>query len=137
MPKKSFEEIAKSYAEKSGSTWDSTMMHKLGGRFGVSAVSALMRLNETNLIPHDDYRNLYEQMLKEFESKRSAMEAARKGRENKLPFSVKYLSGTGHLLPRTMILSHASGKISLGEMCKILNVKSSHIGRIEQAVMYK
>jgi Fe2+ transport system protein B len=72
-----------------------------------------------------------------FEAAELAIEAARKGRENKLPFSVKYLSGTGHLLPRTMILSHASGKISLGEMCKILNVKSSHIGRIEQAVMYK
>ena len=137
MPRESFEVIAKNYAEKYGSTWDSTMMHRLGGRFGVSAVSALMRLNETNLIPRDNYQNLYEQMIKEFESKRNAIEAARKGRENKLPFVVKYLSGTGHLLPRTMILSHASGKIFLGEMCKILNVKSSHIGRIEQAVMYK
>lgn len=32
--------------------------------------------------------------------------------------------------------AYSSGKMTMGEMCRILNVKSKHISGIEQAVMY-
>ena len=42
----------------------------------------------------------------------------------------------GYLFPKTIFNAYSSGKITMGEMCRILNVKSKHISGIEQAVMY-
>ena len=65
------------------------------------------------------------------------IEAARKGKNIPVYYHVKYLNQNGFLLPRTVLIAHAIGKISHGEMCKALGVNSKHIGSIEQAVMFK
>ena len=68
---------------------------------------------------------------------RTNIEAARKGKNVPVYYYVKYLNQNGFLLPRTILMAHAAGRITHGEMCKVLGVNSKHIGNIEQAVMFK
>ncbi len=65
------------------------------------------------------------------------IEAARKGKNIPAHYYVKYLNQNGYLLPRTILIAFAAGKITHGEMCKAFGINNKHIGNIEQAVMFK
>ena len=81
--------------------------------------------------------DLFQVITEDYNENIAKIEAARKGKNIPVYYHVKYLNQNGFLLPRTVLIAHAIGKISHGEMCKALGVNSKHIGSIEQAVMFK
>ena len=136
MPKESFKNIAIEYIRKF-TPLDSACLQRIGGRFGVSSFAVLIRLKDLDIISNNKFFELYETITNEFEENRKKIEISRKGKNVPVQFHIKYLSQNGYLLPRTVFTSYATGNITLGEMCKALNINSKHIGNIEQAVMYK
>lgn len=135
MPEDSFcivtDEIYSLYNE-----WSSVCLQKIGDKFGVSAVSVLLRLYDLKIIPKRQYQNIYKTLSDEFEEIREALEKSRKGKNIPMKYYVKYLNQQGYLFPRVIVNAHARGEITFGEMCKTLNVSSQHIANIERAVMF-
>lgn len=136
MPEKSFKQISEDIISRTGEI-NSICIDRIAGRFGVSTISALRRMLETNVIDKKTFFELLEIITNEYNANLARIEAARKGKNVPIFFHVKYLNQNGFLLPRTVLMAHASGKISHGEMCKTLGINSKHIGNIEQAVMFK
>ena len=136
MPEASFEKIAEELIARVGVV-NSTCIDRIAGRFGVSTISALRRLHETKVIGRKEFFELLGVITDEYNANIAYIEATRKGKNVTIFFHVKYLNQNGQLLARTVLLAHASGKITHGEMCKALGVNSKHIGSIEQAVMFK
>lgn len=136
MPKKAFKQIAEQYIDCSSSV-NTSCIDRIAGRFGVSTFSALRRMHETSVINRKTFFDLFEVITSEYNANVARIEAARKGKNIPIYFHVKYLNQNGFLLPRTVLVTHASGKITHGEMCKALGINSKHIGSIEQAVMFK
>lgn len=136
MPKTAFKQLAEQYVARSSSV-NSICIDRIAGRFGVSTFSALRRMYETGVINRKTFFDLFEVITNEYNANIARIEAARKGKNVPVYFHVKYLNQNGFLLPRTVLIAHASGKITHGEMCKALGVNSKHIGSIEQAVMFK
>lgn len=135
MPEDSFrivtDEIYSSYNE-----WSSVCLQKIGDKFGVSAVSVLLRLYDLKIIPKRQYQNIYKILSDEFEEIREELEKSRKGKDIRIKYYVKYLNQQGYLFPRVIVNAHARGEITFGEMCKTLNISSQHIANIERAVMF-
>ena len=136
MPEASFKKIAEEFIARVGVV-DSTCIDRIAGRFGVSTISALRRLHETKVIGRKEFFELLGVITDEYNANIAYIEASRKGKNVPVFFHVKYLNQNGQLLARTVLLAHASGRITHGEMCKALGVNSKHIGSIEQAVMFK
>ena len=136
MPKDAFSKIAQGYI--AGQTnYDSIIIGRIAGRFGVSTIAALRRLHETGLIGKTEFFDLYDIIADEYQANLANIEAARKGKNIPVHYYIKYLNQTGYIFPRVVILAHATGAISHGEMCRALGVNTKHISSIEQAVMYK
>ena len=136
MPEAIFKQIAKECIARIGVV-NSICIDRIAGRFGVSMFSALRRMLETNVINRKTFFNLLDIITSEFNANIARIEAARKGKNIPVYYHVKYLNQNGFLLPRTVLIAHATGKITHGEMCRALGVNSKHIGSIEQAVMFK
>ena len=136
MPKSEFISIATSYIARY-TPLDSACLSRIAGRFGVSSFSVLMRLKELSVISNDKYFDLLDTIKEEYEMIQERLERERKGKNIPIDFHIKYLNQNGYIFPRIMMLSYASGSITLGEVCKALNVGSNHISSIEQAVMLK
>lgn len=136
MPEAEFRKIAAECIARVGAVAP-ICIDRIAGRFGVSTISALRRMHESKVIPRKAFFELLEVVTAEYNANIAHIEAARKGKNIPLFYHVKYLNQNGSLLPRTVLMAHASGKITHGEMCKILGVNSKHIGNIEQAVMFK
>jgi hypothetical protein len=92
---------------------------------------------ETDVINRKTFFESLNIITDEYNANIERIEAARKGKNVPVHYHVKYLNQNGFLLPRTVLMAHASGRITHGEMCKALGVNSKHIGSIEQAVMFK
>ncbi len=136
MPKVSFKQIANECTARSPMI-DSICIDRIAGRFGVSTISVLRRMYETAVIDRKTFFELLTIITDEYNANIERIEMARKGKNIPVHYHVKYLNQNGFLLPRTVLMAHASGKITHGEMCKALGVNSKHIGSIEQAVMFK
>lgn len=136
MPEAIFQQIAKECIARIGVV-NSICIDRIAGRFGVSTFSALRRMFETNVINRKTFFDLLDIITSEFNANIARIEAARKGKNIPVFYHVKYLNQNGFLLPRTVLIAHATGKITHGEMCRALGVNSKHIGSIEQAVMFK
>lgn len=136
MPENDFLMIAKS-CRNSINEWDLISLEKVGGRFGVSPVAVLRRLYDLKKISFAEYTSLYETLSNEFDKNRDQIDQARRKNDFRVKYHYVYLNQHGYLFPQTIYRAYASGNISMGEMCKILNIKTKHIGGIEQAVMYK
>ena len=136
MPEVEFKRIADECIARIGAV-NSICIERLAGRFGVSTISALRRMFETKVVNRRTFFELLEVITDEYNANIAQIEAARKGKNVPVFYHVKYLNQNGFLLPRTVLMAHASGKITHGEMCKALGVNSKHIGSIEQAVMFK
>ena len=136
MPEGAFKQIAEECIARNGAI-NSLCIDRIAGRFGVSIISALRRLLETKVIARKTFFELLDVITNEFNANIAHIETARKGKNIPVYYHVKYLNQNGYLLPRTVLIAHASGKITHGEMCKTLGVNSKHIGSIEQAVMFK
>ncbi len=136
MPEVAFKRIANEYISRFPEI-DSICIDRIAGRFGVSTISALRRMFETNVIDRHTFFDLLAIITDEYNANIERIEEARKGKNVPVYFHVKYLNQNGFLFPRTVLIAHASGKITHGEMCKTLGINSKHIGNIEQAVMFK
>ena len=136
MPEDSFRKIALEYISKY-KPLDTVCIGHIAGRFGVSSISALRRMYETNVINANDFYHLLDMVTEEYNMNIARIEAARKGKNVPVHYHVKYLNQNGYLLPRTILTAFATGKITHGEMCKVLSINSKHISSIEQAVMFK
>lgn len=136
MPQTIFKQIAKECITRIGVV-NSVCIDRIAGRFGVSTFSALRRMFETNVINKKTFFDLLDTITSEYNANIARIEAARKGKNIPVFYHVKYLNQNGFLLPRTVLMAHATGKITHGEMCRALGVNSKHIGNIEQAVMFK
>ena len=136
MPETAFKQIANECITRVGAV-NSICIDRIAGRFGVSSISALRRMHETKVISRKLFFELLNVITAEYNANIAYIEATRKGKNVPVFYHVKYLNQNGFLLPRTVLMAHASGKITHGEMCKALGVNSKHIGSIEQAVMFK
>lgn len=136
MPETAFIQIAEEYISSIGSV-NSICIDRIAGRFGVSTISALRRMFETDIINRKLFFELLEVITDEYNANIAYIEAARKSKDIRVPYHVKYLNQNGYLLPRTILFAYASGKMTHGDMCKVLSIKSKHIVNIEQAVMFK
>ena len=136
MPETEFKQIANECITRVGAV-NSICIDRIAGRFGVSTISALRRMHETKVISRKVFFELLGIITDEYNANISYIEATRKGKNVPVFYHVKYLNQNGFILPRTVLMAHASGKITHGEMCKALGVNSKHIGSIEQAVMFK
>lgn len=136
MPEAAFKQIANECIARIDAV-NSISIDRIAGRFGVSTISALRRMHETKVISRKVFFELLGVITDEYNANIAYIEAARKGKNVPVFYHVKYLNQNGFLLPRTVLMAHASGKITHGEMCKALGVNSKHIGSIEQAVMFK
>ena len=136
MPTDSFRRIANECLMRVAEI-DSICVDRIAGRFGVSTISALRRMYETDVINRKTFFELLTVIIDEYNANIAHIEAARKGKNVPVHYHVKYLNQNGFLLPRVVLSAHAAGKITHGEMCKALGVNSKHIGNIEQAVMFK
>ena len=136
MPEAGFKQISNECMARIGAA-TSTCIDRIAGRFGVSTISALRRMHETKVISRKEFFELLGVITDEYNANIAYIEASRKGKNVPVFYHVKYLNQNGFLLPRTVLMAHASGRITHGEMCKVLGVNSKHIGSIEQAVMFK
>ena len=136
MPETAFKQIANECITRAGAV-NSICIDRIAGRFGVSSISALRRMHETKVISRKLFFELLNVITAEYNANIAYIEATRKGKNVTVFYLVKFLNQNGFLLPSTVLMAHASGKITHGEMCKALGVNSKHIGSIEQAVMFK
>ena len=134
MPKSSFIEMWKK--ETVSSSPNLYLLEKIAGKFGVSSFSVLIRLKEIGLISKTVYDELFELLQRSFEENKVLIERKRRETEFRVKYQYVYINNHGTLFPKTILGAYASGRITMGTVCKILNVKSKHVAGIEQAVMY-
>lgn len=115
--------------------WSNNALVSLADKFGVSTVAAFRRLHTLSIISDQQYYAIYREINAAFENNIKAIEAAREGKEIPIPFYVRYVNSRGHLLPRMIVTAQSTGRITMGEACKIMNVKRKHYGDIARAVM--
>ncbi len=109
---------------------DTAKIDKIAGVFGVSSLSVLYRLLDTELVSQKDFIDLRQRMEEEFEEK----EARSKNKSGYAQYYIQYINQNGYLFPRVVLNELSAKKISLGEACSILGVKSVHLGKIEETV---
>ncbi len=134
MEREEFKRIAASVISREGE-WNNIALMNLADKFGVSTVAAFRRLHDLSIITDKQYYDMYREINAAFEDNIKAIEAARAGKDIPFFFHVRYVNSHGHLLPRMIVTAQSSGRITMGEACKIMNIKSKYYGDIARAVM--
>jgi len=134
MEPSEFKRIATLVFSKEGK-WNNTALISLADKFGVSTVAAFRRLHDLSIITDQQYHGMYKIINSEFENNIKAIEAAREGKDIPYYFHIRYVNSHGHLLPRMIVTAQNTGRITLGEACKILNIKTKYYSDIAKAVM--
>ena len=134
MESKEFRRIAAIMYAREGE-WNTTSLMNLADKFGVSTVAAFRRLHDLSIISDAQYYEMYREINAAFEENIRAIEAAGAGKDIPFYFYVRYVNSHGHLLPRMIVTAHSMGKITLGEACKTMNIKSRYYNDIAKAVM--
>lgn len=114
---------------------DNDKIDYLSNVFGVSKFVILKRLYDDEKISLDFYKNKYDEFYENFMENRDAIEQSKNDKSFRIPYHVKYISTNGKLFPSIIINAYYEGKMSLGEICRTLNVKTKQIDRIERMVM--
>ena len=134
MNRAEFKRIAETVLSKEGE-WNSISLMILADKFGVSTVAAFRRLHDLSIISDAEYYEMYQEINAAFEANIEAIEAARAGKDIPFYYHVRYVNSHGHLLPRMIVTAQSTGRITMGEACKIMNIKSKYYGDIARAVM--
>ena len=134
MERTEFTRIATSIFSREGE-WNNISLLNLADKFGVSTVAAFRRLHDLSIISEKQYYDMYRDINAAFEENIKAIEAARAGKDIPFYFHVRYVNSHGHLLPKMIVTAQSTGRITLGEACKIMNIKSKYYGDIARAVM--
>lgn len=114
---------------------DNDKIENLANRFGVSTFVILKRLYDMGKISNSFYKSKYEELYSNFMENKENIEKRKKNSEVRIPHHTKFLSTNGNLFPSIVINAYYEGRISLGEVCKTLNLKTKHIDMIERVVM--
>lgn len=135
MPEKEFsivaDEIGLIYHE-----WSVECLTKIADKFAVSSTSVIRRLYELNKVTKSEYQRVYKKLIDDFALKQEQINAKNDDNNLRIPYHAKYLNKEGYLFAKVVMSSYAKGMISYGEMCQTLNVKRTHIDKIERAVMF-
>ena len=115
--------------------WNNMSLMSLADKFGVSTVAAFRRLHDLSIISDTQYFDMYRDINRAFEENLRAIEAARAGKDIPFYFHVRYVNSHGHLLPRMIVTAQNAGRITMGEACKIMDIKSKYYGDIARTVM--
>ena len=134
MERKEFKRIATVIFAREG-VWNNVSLLILADKFGVSTVAAFRRLHDLSLITDKQYYDMYREINEEFEKNLKTIETARAGKDIPFYFHIRYVNSHGHLLPRMIVTAQSTGRITTGEACKIMNIKSKYYGDIARAVM--
>lgn len=134
MEENEFKQIAVETYYRFGD-WSEIALNKLADRFGVSTVSAFRRLFDLGMIDKNYYFERYKEINDSFLENIDKIKKDQEGKNVPFYFHVRFINTHGHLLPKAVISSHYSGRITMGEACKILNVKSKFFGDLSKAVM--
>ncbi len=134
MEENEFKQIAVETYYRFGD-WSNIALNKLADRFGVSTVSAFRRLFDLGMIDKNYYFERYKEINDSFLENIDKIKKDQEGKNVPFYFHVRFINTHGHLLPKAVISSHYSGRITMGEACKILNVKSKFFGDLSKAVM--
>ena len=134
MDREEFIRVASEVFYKDGE-WSIASLTCLADRFGVSIVSAFRKLHDVSIITDDQYENMYREIKNAFDEKINAIEAARKERELRIPYHIKFINSHGTLWTKTVVATENIGRISLGEACEIMSIKRKHYNSIVRAVM--
>ena len=134
MESKEFKKIATAILSRE-KEWNTNSLICLADKFGVSTVTAFRRLYDLSLISDRLYYEMYREINSDFEAKIKEIEEARAGKDIPFFFHVRYINLHGHLLPKMIITAQSVGKITTGEACKEMNIKSKYYNDIAKAVM--
>lgn len=135
MPAEVFKNVTESFYEIYN-CWSEECVNHIADKFGVSVFSVIRRLHDVNVINKAQYLTIYKEFTKRFEEKQAEIDAFNEGKNLVIPYYAKYLNKEGYLFTKTIMMSYSKGNISYGEMCHTLNVGSSHIDKMERAVMF-
>ncbi len=107
----------------------------LANIFGVSKFVILKRLYDEEKISYMFYKSKYEEFYNNFMENKENIKKAKESSDIRIPYHLKFLSTNGNLFPSSIINAYYEGKISLGEACRTLNIKTRQIEKIEKVVM--
>ena len=133
MEENEFKQIAIEIYYRFGD-WSDIALNKLADRFGVSTVSAFRRLFDLGMIDKNYYFERYKEINDSFLENIDKIKKDQEGKNIPFFFHVRFINSHGHLLPKAVISSHYSGRITMGEACNILNIKSKFFGDLSKAV---
>lgn len=114
---------------------DNDKIDEIANKFGVSAFVILKRLYDEGKISYSFYTSKYEELYSNFMENKSMIEMSKKSSEIRIPYHLKFISTNGNLFPATVINAYYEGRVSLGEVCRVLNVKTKQVQIIEGKVM--
>lgn len=134
MDRNEFLRIASSVHTKYGE-WNYMSLISLADRFGVSTIAAFRRLHDLKIISNSQYYEMYKAINADFNEKIKILEASRAGKNIPIYYHVKYINKHGYLFPRIIATAQSEGRITIGEACKIMNIKSKYYGDIVKTVM--
>lgn len=134
MPEDEFKRLAYTYCLPLDKL-NITNILKLADKFGVSMVSAFRRLFNLKLIDDSTYYFMYGSINNEFEKNKKAIEEKMKNKNVPFYFHVGYINLHGRTLPKTIVTAHNNGKISIGEACKIMGIKTKYFNDVSMAAM--
>ena len=115
--------------------WNNFSLMNLADKFGVSMISAFRRLHDLSIISDVQYYEMYRDINAAFEENIKKIEVARAGKDIPFYFHIRYVNSHGHLMPRMIVNAQNLGKITMGEACKIMNIKRKYYNDIARAVM--
>ncbi len=115
---------------------DDELIKEISDKFGVSTFVIIKKLYDLNIITYEDYSRKYNEYIEEFNKVKEKVKENEEKGNFKLPYFRKYLNVTGKLYPSIVLSAYFDGKISLGEVTRTLNIKTSHIENIERTVMF-
>ena len=115
---------------------DIEMIKELSNKYGVSQFVILKRLYDEGKISFSYYNSKYEELYNNFMENKTIIKNIKQKNDFRIPYHIKYINGHGTLFPAMIINAYRDGKISLGETCKVLNVKTKQVPKIEGTVMF-
>jgi len=108
-------------------------VERMSGIYGVSKFVIIRRLLELNKINKKVYNNKYNLYMDIYYNQVEK----NKNKQIIVKYHKRLLGNIGNLYPQIILSAYSNGKISFGEIARILNVKTSHIDEIEKVVMLK
>lgn len=131
LPKVNFIDVAwETYSRYE--TWNDDCIGEIANRFGVSLLSVLRRLEETELMDSDEYWAKFNIMR----SRYNKYKREKPDKKSPVKFVYKYISKNGTLYPKIIMTAHANGSLSYGEVCSLLSVTPKTLREIGM-VLYK